>query len=83
MNWYEGQKAGLGVDFLLKFYNAVAFLKVNPKLYPQVHQSFRRVLMKKYPYVIYYAIAEANKEVVVLAVWHTSQDPDRLRKQLR
>ncbi len=23
--------------------------------------------MKKYPYAIYYAIAEANKEVVVLA----------------
>jgi plasmid stabilization system protein ParE len=83
MDWFEGQKAGLGVDFLLKFYNAVAFLKENPKLYPQVHQSFRRVLMKKYPYAIYYAIAEANKEVVVLAVWHTSQDPDKLRERLR
>jgi hypothetical protein len=49
MGWYEGQKAGLGVDFLLRFYNAVA---------------------------------EAEKEVVVLAVWHTSQDPDRLQKRL-
>ena len=83
MDWYEGQKAGLGVDFLLKFYNAVAFLKENPKLYPQVYQSFPRVLMKKYPYAIYYAIAEANKEVVVLAVWHTSQNPDKLRERLR
>ncbi len=25
MDWYEGQKTGLGVDFLLKFYNAVTF----------------------------------------------------------
>ena len=83
MDWYEGQKAGLGVDFLLKFYSAVAFLKENPRLYPEVHQSFRRVLMKKYPYATYYAIVEANKEVVVLAVWHTSQDPDKLRKRLK
>lgn len=83
MDWYEGQKTGLGVDFLLKFYNAVTFLKENPRLYPEVYQSFRRVLMKKYPYAIYYAIAEANKEVVVLAVWQTSQAPDKLRKRLR
>jgi len=82
MGWYEGQKPGLGVDFLLRFYNAVAFLKENPKLYPEVHQSFRRVLMKKYPYAIYYAVAEAEKEVVVLAVWHTSHDPDKLQKRL-
>lgn len=82
IDWYEGQKVGLGVDFLLKFYNAVAFLKENPKLYPEVHQSFHRVLMKKYPYAIYYAVAEVNKEVIVLAVWHTSQDPDKLMKRL-
>ncbi len=82
MGWYEGQKAGLGVDFLLRFYNALAFLKDNPKLYPEVHQSFRRVLMKKYPYAIYYTVAEAAREVVVLAVWHTSQDTGRLQERL-
>lgn len=82
MAWYEEQKAGLGVDFLLKFFNALAFLKDTPTLYPEVHQSMRRVLMKKYPYAIYYSVAEANREVVVLAVWHTSQDPNRLPGRL-
>ncbi|CAA9223840.1 MAG: hypothetical protein AVDCRST_MAG56-585 [uncultured Cytophagales bacterium] len=27
-------------------------------------------------------VAEAEKEVIVLAVWHTSQHPDRLQKRL-
>lgn len=82
MDWYEKQKSGLGVDFLLKFYNAVAFLKENPTSYPEVYQSFRRLLLKKYPYAVYYAVAEAENEVIVLAVWHTSQDPERLQKRL-
>ncbi len=55
MDWYERQKSGPGVDFLLKFYNAVAFLRDNPTLYPEVYESFRWVLLKKYPYAVYYA----------------------------
>ncbi len=27
MAWYENQRAGLGIDFLYKFYDAVAYLR--------------------------------------------------------
>lgn len=30
MAWHESQKQGLGLDFLLKFDEAVSFLKQNP-----------------------------------------------------
>jgi hypothetical protein len=44
--WYENQRAGLGIDFLYKFYDAVAYLKENPRQYPEVYAPFRRALMK-------------------------------------
>jgi toxin ParE1/3/4 len=83
MDWYERQKEGLGTDFLLKFYDAAAFLKENSRLYLAVHQSFRRVQMKKYPYAIYYTIEENPKNVIVLAVWHMRQNPDKIKDRLK
>ena len=38
--------------------------------------------MDKYPYAIYYGIEEQPQKVTVLAVWHTSKNPDRLKNRL-
>ena len=80
--YYEEKQAGLGIAFLLQFYDTLSFLKENSKIYPQVYKEFRRALLKKFLYAIYYTIEEERKEVVVLAVWHTKQDPDKLNDRL-
>lgn len=80
--YYEEIQTGLGINFLLQFYDTVSFLKDSPQLYPQVHKTFRRALVKKFLYAIYYTIEETRKEVVVLAVWHTSQNPESLKNRL-
>ena len=33
--------------------------------------------MRKYPYLILFEIAEKEKEVLIKAVFHTSQNPDK------
>jgi plasmid stabilization system protein ParE len=83
VGWYEEEKSGLGVTFLNHFFNRVAYLKDNPYLYQEVYKIYRRVLMKKYPYAIYYNIEEQKQEVTVLAIWHTSKNPERLKNRLK
>ncbi|MEM9833878.1 MAG: type II toxin-antitoxin system RelE/ParE family toxin [Bacteroidota bacterium] len=83
MEWYEEEKSGLGVAFLNHFFNRVAYLTESPYLYQEVYKTYRRVLMKKYPYAIYYQIDEQKQEVVVLAIWHTSKNLERLKNRLK
>ena len=82
MSWYEEEKSGLGIAFLNHFFNRIAYLKDNPYLYQEVYKIYRRVPLRKYPYAIYYGIEEPMKRVTVLAVWHTSQNPTRLKSRL-
>jgi plasmid stabilization system protein ParE len=44
-----------------------------PDFYPQVFEYVREVLVRKYPYCVYYRV-ESN-QVLVLAVFHTARDP--------
>lgn len=83
MGWYEKEKPGLGIAFLNHFFNRVAFLKSNPYLYQEVYKTYQRLLMQKYPYAVYYAVEEQKQEVTVLAVWHTSRNPERLKNRLK
>ena len=82
VSWYEEAKPGLGIAFLNHFFNRIAYLKDSPYLYQEAYKTYRRVLMDKYPYAIYYGIEEQPQKVTVLAVWHTSKNLDRLKNRL-
>ena len=81
VSWYEEKKHGLGLEFMMDFHSALNLLKSNPKLYQKVVGEFRRVIMRKYPYAIYYTIE--GREVLVIAVWHSSRDHKRLEKRIK
>ena len=83
IEWYEEEKPGLGIAFLNEFFNQIAYLKDNPYLYQEAYQTYRRMPVKRYPYVVYYGIEEQSKKVTVLAVWHTSKNPERLKNRLK
>ncbi len=52
--WYEAQSQGLGHNYLNQITEAVVKLKESPFLYPVVHKGIRRVLIKKFPFGIYF-----------------------------
>ncbi len=54
--WYEDQRTGLGEDFLLCVEAAVAKARRSPELYPEVHKNVRRVLVRRFPYGIFYVV---------------------------
>ncbi len=72
-DWYEQQRAGLGVDFAEKVQQSLDRLALMPQVHAPVFQDLRRAGVRKYPYSIYYRIE--GTQVVVLAVFHMKRDP--------
>lgn len=63
--WYEKQRRGLGFEFLDCLEAGITNIIRWPDTYAICHRSFRRALIRRFPFSIYYTIEE--KELVVLA----------------
>jgi plasmid stabilization system protein ParE len=74
VEWYDEQEAGLGPDFLDEIEHTIESIAALPTLYPQVLANFRRALVRRYPYCIWYEIT--TTEVVIHAVSHLRRHPD-------
>ena len=71
--WYEAQRRGLGMAFLDCVEAAIETILEMPKLYAEHHANFRRALVRRFPFSIFYTIEE--KEIVLHAVFDNRQDP--------
>lgn len=74
--WYEGQRRGLGFEFLDCVEAVIETIQRIPKLYAKHHAHFRRVLVRRFPFSIFYTIEK--KEIIVHAIFDNRQDPARL-----
>ena len=79
--WYEEKASGLNEDFLRMFYAYVGEIPRNPKLYPKVYREFRRCLLRRFPYAIYFKIE--GKEIIIFGLFHCARDPRTIREKLR
>ncbi len=71
--WYERCREGLGDEFLSCIEETIESIRCTPFLYGVVYKDVRRALVRRFPYGIFYRVAEDR--VVVLAVFHASRDP--------
>lgn len=55
-SWYENREPGLGEDFLRCVEACVLSIQRNPRLYPVVLDDFRRALIRRFPFEIYYEL---------------------------
>ena len=70
--WYEGRREGLGVELVRAVRRAVLLLRDHPERYPIYYRGFRRVLLRRFPYKVFYRIE--GDRVIVFRVLHTKQD---------
>jgi plasmid stabilization system protein ParE len=75
MLWYEGQRAGLGSEFLGAIHAVLRRVGAAPEQFAPWSDSprFRRALAGRFPYAIFFHIV--GDEPVVVAVAHTSRRP--------
>jgi hypothetical protein len=78
--WYERKATGLGEEFLRVFYARSNGLARNPMAHEKVHGEFRRCLLRRFPYAIYYRVKAGL--VVVFGLFHCARDPRTLQTEL-
>jgi plasmid stabilization system protein ParE len=79
-DWYECRRIGLGEEFLTALDACVQAICRNPEMHAKVHEDYRRGLLRRFPYAVFYECA--GDIVTVYCVFHTSRDPDRWRGRL-
>ena len=73
--WYEGQRPGLGGEFLAAAQRLIDAVAQYPLRYPVVRRSTRRALLRRFPYALSFRVY--GEVVVVVACMHGRRDPRR------
>ncbi len=83
--YYESSLAGLGDKFRLALKQRLNDLQQHPQHYGFINEdpglAFRDVLLRRFPYRVVYRIQK--EMVVVIAVYHSSLDPQKLIKRIK
>jgi len=75
--WYEQRASGLGRHFLDCTDRATNLICHNPLAFPVYHRQFRRALVPRFPFGVFYIAT--SETVIVFAVLHLAQDPQTIR----
>jgi plasmid stabilization system protein ParE len=75
VTWYEQQRPTLGAEFADACRAALALIQDRPQAFRIMRGDVRRVLLRRFPYAIFYRYREA--ELLVVAVMHERRDPRR------
>ena len=59
---------------------AIALAREYPNAFVLVHKSLRRILLRRFPYALFYR-ADAER-IVVFGVFHQSRDPEMIKRRL-
>lgn len=78
--YYEDQKAGLGLDFLMEVEQALGKIQQNPNL-GSVYKvtGLRRYVIQRFPFLVFYA--ELEECIWVVAIAHGKRRPDYWRRR--
>ena len=74
-DWYEARRPGLGIEFVFTIRKALETLRANPLRYAVYYNGFRRVLLPRFPYKIFFRIE--GERIIVFRVLHARQDHSR------
>lgn len=73
--WYEMQRRGLGFDFLDCIESSIISILDFPELFPAIYLTFRRCVIRRFPFSIFYTIE--SDMVVVHSIFDNRQDPEK------
>jgi len=79
--WYETKSPGLGEEFLRMLYACAGDVSRNPQLYRKVYGEFRRCLLRRFPFAIYFMIKD--DQVIITGLFHCARDPRFVGTKLR
>lgn len=78
-SWYTGISRELGRDFIRVLSDAILLAQERPLAFQAVHRTFRRILLHRFPYALFYH--PAHDRIIVVALLHQARDPEELEKR--
>ena len=73
--WYEEQHSGLGGELLDEVSRAITCLEQHADRHPPYYRNFRRLMMRRFPYKLFYRIEK--DQVIVFRTLHAKRDHRR------
>ena len=70
MNWYEGQKQGLGKAFISSLEKTLEILETLPLSKTKIKSTLHRCLLHKFPFGVYYLVDRKKKTVKIIGILH-------------
>jgi plasmid stabilization system protein ParE len=81
-NWYKEQSVLAAKNFIFELTEAIDSLQKEIKEHKPVFKKYRRLLLKRFPYVIYYNRLPDDHITEIIAVLHTKRDRPFVKKRL-
>lgn len=81
--WYEMQKPGLGVDFILLVEDAFDFICKNPGIFTRESENISRHFITRFPYSIYFSTESEENRIRIIAVLHHRRNPEIWKKRVK
>lgn len=79
-DWYESQRAGLGLTFVRAVFEAIDRISHAPQSFAVVRRGTRSAPVSGFPYYrVYYR--ESHDAIQIVAVFHGSRDPRHWRRR--
>lgn len=80
--WYARRSMRASSRFIEAVSAAIEAILADPHRWPKEDNEVRSVLLKKFPYILYFAI-ENEESILVLAVAHTSRRPGYWKRRVK
>ncbi len=78
-DWYNRERPGLGIDFVLAVNGTLQAVQRNPFQYQIIWREFRRTGVAQFPYGLIYRASE--RDVTVVACLHGRRNPSVWKKR--
>jgi hypothetical protein len=75
--WYENKLKGLGERFLSEVDKKINFIKSNPLASNIRYDEIHTTLLDVFPFIIHYKLEKDHKTILIIAVLHTSLNPEK------
>jgi toxin ParE1/3/4 len=85
VSWYDEQREGLGAEFLDVLGRLLQRIEATPFQFPKIageneQRHLRHGVLRRFPYRVVFEVKD-DHSLLVLAVAHTSRDPDYWRNR--
>ncbi|MFP9100126.1 type II toxin-antitoxin system RelE/ParE family toxin [Flavobacterium sp. RHBU_24] len=75
--WYNEKQKGLGKRFAQAIFKEMDFISKNPDAYSARYKTIHTAVVSIFPYMIHYDIEPDRNQITILAVIHTSLNPQK------